>query len=368
MRRSLFFLSLSCFPLYASAQAQQPVVPQLDKRVLIMETPVTNNCHASTIVALGREKYMAAWFGGTKEGNKDVNVYISVNEKGKWGPATEIANGVINDTLRYPCWNPVLFKTRAGKLFLFYKVGPNPREWWGMMRSSGNNGKTWTGPEKLPDGMLGPVKNKPLQLKNGDILYPSSTESADNKTWHIHLERSDRNGRNWSRIGIDNDTFGVIQPSILRYPHDSLQLLCRSRNNVVVQAWSADNGNTWGPLSATELPNPNAGTDAVTLANGLKVIVYNPLLAGIQWWEGRSRLYVAVSEDGIKWQNAFALENAKTGEYSYPAVIQSPDDGAVHITYTADRKNIRHVVLRINRPPGPEKPKEKEPGKKEDEL
>lgn len=349
MHRSLFCLIIVCFTLSAAAQTQ-PIVPRLEKRVMIMERPLTAACHASTIAALGKGKYAAAWFGGTKEGNKDVSIYISFSENGKWGPAKEIANGVINGTLRYPCWNPVLFKAKRGKLFLFYKVGPNPREWWGMMMSSANNGKTWSAPEKLPDGMLGPIKNKPLQLANGDILYPSSTESANPITWHIHLERSDRNGRNWSRIPIDNDTFGVIQPSILRYRHDSLQLLCRSRNNAVVQAWSKDDGKTWGPLSRTELPNPNAGTDAVTLANGLKVIVYNPLPAGAQWWEGRSRLYVAVSEDGIKWQNVFSLENEKEGEYSYPAVIQSPDDGKVHITYTADRKNIRHVVLRIERP------------------
>ncbi|RPD41967.1 sialidase family protein [Chitinophaga barathri] len=359
MSRSLFFLCIACFTVFARGYAQ-PIVPQLDKRVMIMENPPMAACHASTIVDLGKGKLMAAWFGGSREGNKDVTIWTALNENGKWSEIKEITNGVINDTLRYPCWNPVLFKTKAGKLFLYYKVGPNPRQWWGMMMSSTNNGKTWSAPEKLPEGMLGPIKNKPLQLSNGDILYPSSTESHDNQKWHIHLERSDRNGRNWSRVEINNDTFGVIQPSILRYPHDSLQLLCRSRNNVVVQAWSGDNGNTWGPLSPTDLPNPNAGTDALTLANGLKVIVYNPLLPGVQWWEGRSRLYVAVSEDGAAWQNVFALEDEKTGEYSYPAVIQSPD-GRVHITYTADRKNIRHVVLLINRPEKPAKPAETPP-------
>lgn len=356
MRPRFFCLSIALLFTFLQSHAQ-PIVPQLERRVMIMENPPTAACHASTIVSLGKDRLMASWFGGTREGNKDVSIWIAVNEDGKWGEAREIANGVVNDTLRYPCWNPVLFKTKAGKLFLFYKVGPNPRLWWGMMMSSTNNGKTWSAPEKLPQGMLGPIKNKPLQLANGDILYPSSTESADNKQWHIHLERSDRNARNWARIPINNDTFGVIQPSILRYPHDSLQLLCRSRNNTVVQAWSGDNGLNWGPLSATDLPNPNAGTDALTLENGLKVIVYNPLLPGTEWWEGRSRLYVAVSENGAAWQNVFALEDQKKGEYSYPAVIQTPD-GSVHITYTADRKNIRHVVLKINRPEKPEVKKE----------
>src|SRR5687768_3036494 len=126
MRRILFCLSIACFTLLSRSHAQ-PIVPQLERRVMIMENPPVASCHASTIVALGKDKLMAAWFGGSREGNKDVTIWIAVNENGKWGPAKEIANGVVNDTLRYPCWNPVLFKTKAGRLFLFYKVGPNPR-------------------------------------------------------------------------------------------------------------------------------------------------------------------------------------------------------------------------------------------------
>lgn len=331
-----------------SDTSAQSIGAMLDKRVMIVADPPFESCHASTITAISNNRLMAAWFAGKHEGSKDVSIWIAINDKGKWSAPKEVANGIINDTLRYPCWNPVLFKTKAGLLFLFYKVGPNPREWWGMMITSNSNGKSWSGPEKLPEGMLGPIKNKPIQLKNGDILYPSSTESTDEKEWHIHIEKSDKNGRHWSRIPISNDTFGVIQPAILQYPHDSLQLLSRSRHNFLVETWSKDNGATWGPLRLTTLPNPNSGADAVTLKNGIKVLVYNPLYKGQEWWEGRSRLYVAISEDGITWKNVFALEDQNKGEFSYPAVIQT-EDGKVHITYTADRKNIRHVVLQISK-------------------
>ncbi|WP_119080462.1 sialidase family protein [Chitinophaga alhagiae] len=342
MKKLSLFLLL-CAGLDASAQTY---VAGLEKRVMIMEAPPFPECHASTITELPKKGFIAAWFGGTDEGHKDVGIWTSVNENGKWGAPKEVANGIMNDTLRYPCWNPVLFRTKAGKLFLFYKVGPNPREWWGMVMESANCGKSWSKPQRLPNGMLGPIKNKPVQLKNGDILYPTSTESVKGNNWHIHLERSDKNARHWAHIPIQNDTFQVIQPSILEYPNDSLQLLCRSKHNYVVQTWSADNGATWGPLSNTTLPNPNSGTDAVTLKNGLQVIVYNPLGKGRQWWEGRAKLAVAVSKDGLQWQPVFSLENEERGEYSYPAIIQDTE-GRVHITYTADRKNIRHVILRI---------------------
>lgn len=342
MLRSLLALSLlACAPAFG-----QDVVPQMHTRIFVMETPNVPEVHASTIVELDKDRLMAAWFGGTQEGKKDVGIWTSVYQDGAWSQPVEIVNGVVNENLRYPSWNPVLFKTKAGKLFLYYKVGPNPREWWGMMMYSTNNGKSWSKPERLPGTMLGPIKNKPFQLENGDILYPTSTESVDKNIWKIHLEKSDKNGRNWTHIDIPNDTFQAIQPSILRYGHDSLQLLCRSKNNVVVQSWSADNGKTWSPVTATSLPNPNSGTDALTLANGYKLIVFNPTQRGDKWSDGRAKLYVAISRDGQEWKNVGILENGDKGEYSYPAVIQGKD-GRIHITYTADRKNIRYVMMRL---------------------
>ncbi len=340
---SLIFF-LPCF--FLMTAKAQPVQVKLLRNELIMQQPPFAACHASTLTALGDQRLMAAWFGGTREGARDVCIWTAVFSKGQWSAPQRIADGVINDTLRYPCWNPVLFRSRAGKLFLYYKVGPSPREWWGMRRTSIDDGLHWSAPERLPEGFLGPVKNKPVQLANGDILYPSSTESKDEKVWHIHLEKTDAEGYNWQKVAIDCDTFGVIQPSILFYPGDRLQLLCRSRQNYVVQSWSTDNGASWGPLSKTDLPNPNSGTDAVTLNDGLQILVYNPLAAGRQWYEGRSKLRVAASADGRHWKDIYTLEDQPKGEFSYPAVIQSPD-GLVHITYTADRKNIRHVVLRL---------------------
>lgn len=124
-------------------------------------------------------------------------------------------------------------------------------------------------------------------------------------------------------------------------PGNKLQILARSRNDRVIQAYSEDNGKTWGALSKTNLPNPNSGIDALTLKNGWQLLVYNPTTSGPN---GRAKLNVAVSKDGISWRDAVILENGTTQEYSYPAVIQTKD-GKVHITYTYDRKNVKHVVL-----------------------
>jgi predicted neuraminidase len=309
---------------------------------LVFNDPPFAECHASTIVEVTPDKFMAAAFGGTGEGKKDVCIWLSTMEKGKWSKAVMMADGIINDTLRYPCWNPVLFKTREGTLFLYYKVGPSPRAWWGMVRSSEDNGRTWTSPERLPEGILGPIKNKPVQLSDGTIISPSSVETKER--WLIHIEKSEDSGKSWQLIAVDPQTkLNVIQPSVLIHPDNKLQILCRSKSNTIAQAFSEDNGNTWGTLTKTELPNPNSGIDAVTLKNGLYLLVYNPTVQG---HEDRAKLNVAVSKDGIKWSDAFILESEEKGEFSYPAVIQTNDE-SIHITYTFNRLNIKHVVLKV---------------------
>ena len=333
-------LALLLFSLNLSAQSTN------FKSEFIYETAPFPSCHASTI-AETPQGLISAWFGGTHERHKDVGIWTSRLVDGKWTAPVEVANGVQTETLRYPCWNPVLFKTKEGKLFLFYKVGKNPREWWGMMKYSDDDAKTWSKPGKLPENILGAIKNKPIQLQNGDLLHPSSTESVGENTWHIHLEKCDKNGQNWVKIPIENDTFGVIQPTILRYSKNKLQLLNRSRHNKVVQTWSSDNGKTWSPLSVTNLPNPNSGVDGVTLKNGWQALVYNPMNAGENWSDGRKKLSLAISKDGTNWKDIYTFEDEKTGEFSYPAIIQSAD-GLVHITYTSNRKNIKYVILKVD--------------------
>ena len=308
---------------------------------LIFNAPPFASCHASTIVEVTPDKFMSAAFGGTGEGNKDVCIWLSTKENGEWGKPVKMADGIINDTLRYPCWNPVLFKAKEGKLFLFYKVGPSPGTWWGMVRTSTNDGKTWTSPERLPEGILGPIKDKPVQLSNGTILSPSSSETKESN-WKAHIEKSTDLGKTWQFIPVDLKTeFSIIQPTILIHPNNKLQILCRSKSNVILQAYSEDNGDSWGAFTKTELPNPNSGIDAVTLKNGWHLLVYNPTIQGRG---GRAKLNVAISKDGIKWSDAAILENEEQGEFSYPAVIQA-NDGKIHITYTYRRVNVKHVVL-----------------------
>jgi predicted neuraminidase len=300
-------------------------------------------CHAATIAETPKG-LVASWFGGTKERNPDVCIWVSRLVNGKWTEGINVANGIQNDTLRYACWNPVLYQVPGGKLLLFYKIGPNPAKWKGYMKTSDDAGISWSAQTALPDGFLGPIKNKPLLLKDGTLLSPVSTEG---KAWQVHFEASHDFGKTWTMIGpiSDGKDMKAIQPSILIHKDGSLQVLCRSQNRAILTAWSKDKGQTWSPLEKTTLPNNNSGTDAVTLKDGRQLLVYNHVLPPGTLAKGpRTPLNVALSKDGINWYAAAILEDSPISQYSYPSVIQSAD-GLVHVVYTWRRQKIKHVVI-----------------------
>ncbi len=312
----------------------------------IYETAPFPSAHASTIVSTP-SGLIAAWFGGTHEKHDDVEIWISRNIEGKWTEPVSVANGILNDTLRVPCWNPVLFRLPNGEIQLYYKLAAEIADWWGMVITTTDDGETWSEPRRLPDGILGPIKNKPVLLTDGTVLSPSSTEHDG---WKVHVERSIDSGKTWDFIGPLNDgkEFRLIQPSVLTYENGNLQLLCRSRNDYVFSSWSTDNGLTWSSFEPTTLPNPNSGTDAVSLDNGLQLLVYNHTKVTEGKWGGpRSPLNVALSKDGLNWKAAWLLET-EPGEFSYPSVIQS-HDGKVHLVYTWNREKIKHVCLDIDK-------------------
>jgi predicted neuraminidase len=337
----------ACLALLANSlpAADDPAVIQSE--FLYTETPAIPSCHASTL-AETPAGLVAAWFGGTREKHPDVD--------GEWTAPVEVANGVQyrrpdGSVQRHPCWNPVLFQPMEGPLLLFYKAGPSPSTWWGMLMTSTDHGATWSVPRRLPEGILGPVKNKPLQLSNGDILCATSDETSGAKPgapdrWTVSFERTSDLGVTWERIGPVNDGIEIqaIQPSFLQVGENKLLALGRSRQHRIFQVASDDGGKTWGPMTLGNLPNPNSGTDAVTLKDGRHVIIYNHVPGDPQQWGGkRTPLNLAISRNGIDWSTGPVLEDTP-GEYSYPAIIQTAD-GRLHATYTWKRKLVKHVVI-----------------------
>jgi len=309
--------------------------------------------HASTLVELKDGNLLAAWFGGTGEGKPDVAIWSARHTAQGWSRPVELAREP-----NIPCWNPVLFHTHDGKLWLYYKFGPNPSEWTAARRFSTDDGRTWSPIEHLPAGIIGPVRAKPLMLSDGTLVSGSSIEAY--RSWAAWIERSTNNGATWSKIGPlvpafpvgalpppanGFPNFGIIQPSVVALSPTHLRLYARSTEQIhrVCIADSQDAGLTWSQPHPIELPNPNSGIDAVALRDGRVVLIYNDTT------HGRSPLNLAVSSDGERFHN-FATLESEPGEFSYPAIIQTRR-GDLEITYTWNRKSIRHVHVALSEIP-----------------
>jgi predicted neuraminidase len=333
------------------------------KQPIFASNPVAPSCHAATIVEATPGVFLAAWFAGTYEGHPDVAIWLARSEGGAWAAPVKVA-----DEPNVSHYNPLLFRHGAATLWLFYKIGVSVPTWTGMYRQSSDGGRAWSPPVMLPAGLIGPAKNKPITLSNGDILCGTSHETWG--SWACWVEASADGGRAWTKHGpivapgagkfeggqetvvsavwdeasgqlvLPKHFSGVIQPTLWEFAPGRVKMLMRSTQRVgcVCASMSDDYGRTWSPVERTSIPNPNSGLDAVRLRDGRIVLVCNPVR------EGRTPLAVLVSDDnGATWPRRVDLETAP-GEYSYPSVIQA-EDGRVHVVATHQRVQIFHYVL-----------------------
>jgi predicted neuraminidase len=299
--------------------------------------------HAADLLELENGDLLCTFFGGSREGDSDVEIRLCRKPFGatEWTPPISAADG--NGRT---CYNPVFCYPRGSGIIYIYFCSPGIND--GKVTNSTDNGYTWCEEYPHPNGLVGPIVNKPIQLDDGSILAGSSTESGG---WRVHVERSTDNGVSWYKIGpLDGD--GVIQPTFLVHSQTRIQMLMRCGSHdddtKIPQAWSEDGGLTWSSVTNTTLPNNSSGIDAVTLKDGRHLLAYNHSTRNMEGTgrKGRGIMTVALTLDGINWEAALVLDYRDYGDeqYSYPAVIQTRD-GLVHVAYSWHRKRIKHVVI-----------------------
>ncbi len=311
----------------------------------VFEEGFIKEVHASTILKVGENQFLCAFFGGSKEGKDDVKIWLSEFNDGKWSVPRIVAEGH-----EEPCWNPVLFEY-DGKIMLFYKMGKPIPKWRTMLIESFDNGKTWSEPVELVEGDKGgrgPVKNKAIRLADGRICAPASIETPLH--WDCFTDISSDGGKTWERskdvpfCHLKAKGKGIIQPTLWE-DGDKIYMLTRSTESRIMISESADGGKSWSPAKETELFNNNSGIDCVKLNDGRIVVIHNPIPED---WGDRNIIAFAESNDnGKSWSPCTIIEKDEDtdAEFSYPAIIC--DDKYIYTTYTHYRKNIMFRIFEI---------------------
>lgn len=310
--------------------------------------------HVSSIAELPDGRMAAAWYAGSREGARDVAIYLATLEAGStngWSVPRPIvtAKTAGEETYRYvkKVGNAVLFAGTSGQLHLLYvAVGFGGWSCSSLnLKTSSDGGTNWSRSRRLG---LSPflniselVKNAPVALTDGGFVVPIYHELMGNFSELL-----------WLRLGADGDEAiktrvsggrSAFQPALVALTEANALLLARSVGAVakIHTSQTADGGNTWSALKTIDLPNSNSGLDAIRLADGRLLLAFNDTASG------RDNLRLAIStDDGTTWQRAGTLEAEAGKEFSYPTVLQTRD-GLIHVTYTWKRRGIKHTVFNM---------------------
>ena len=319
------------------------IIVSAEKEWIFTEKP-TDSCHASTVLPLDNGTVVAAWFAGSSESDDDVKILTSVRgTDGKWGEPIRVS---ADPNVAH--WNPVLFQNDDGTITLYFKVGKDT-EYWKTYYSVSTDGKNWAAPRELVpgdnSGGRGPVKNKPIRLKDGTVLAPASTE-IDGE-WRAFVDISTDDGATWTKTANVDSKYctwfkvPMIQPTLWQSADGSVHMLTRTKVGKIYRSDSYDNGKTWCRAYATKLPNNNSGIDLDTDDQGRIFLAYNNIgLPGI-----RTPLVLSVSTDDGKTFTKIKTFEKGLAEYSYPSVVVKGD--TIHITYTYERDYIAYWQIKI---------------------
>jgi predicted neuraminidase len=360
--------------------------PQYSAELVFPLHPQHN--HAPGIVEFSNGDLLVSWYRGSGERSADdVAVYGARKKKNEtaWSDAFVMA-----DTPGFPDCNTCMMVDRSDRLWLFWPtILANS---WESCLTNYRVSRDFTGPGSPKWEQNGLVLLKPddfgqeADAKLDELLKENKSIVTDELREEVSLGRAKVKSKLYQRIGwqprckptvlpsgrillpLYSDTyslsimaisdddgetwysskplmgFGAIQPTVLR--RNNGELVAYMRENGILErvrmSTSKDDGLTWGPVTATELPNPGSGLDGVQLANGHWLLVYNDTT------KNRNSLVVSISDDvGKSWKWQRSLEKEKKGSFHYPAVIQGRD-GTIHAVYSYfvdGGKSMKHAAF-----------------------
>ncbi len=312
--------------------------------------------HSSSICQLSNGRFATVWYAGSREGAKDVAVWISRSTQPNKPPASDAdwdapqvlvdRESASTELTRYvkKVGNPIIFSDHQDRTWLVY-VTIAVGGWSGSslnVKCSLDQGETWSDSERL---ILSPLANlselvraAPVLMKSGRIGIPIYHESLVKFPELLWLDW--KHGKVvWGKTRMAGGT-ALLQPTIV--PLSERRALSYHRDyGRRGTPWqeTLDAGQTWSSPVLTGLPNSDSSVAGLRLSDGSVLLALNDNP------KDRRDLTLAVSKDGTgNWERIAVLENQEGTVFCYPSMIRS-QDGFIHVVYTWKRERIRYVAF-----------------------
>ena len=311
--------------------------------------PPTEAVHAISVAALADDSLLALWYGGSREGARDVALYQSLYQNDSWQAAQPLLDSAelqlqLGRNIK-TIGNPVLFRhPGTGRLWLFF-VSTSYGGWSGstinfMYR---DDGKDWSQPQRLLSApMLNfstLVKYPPLALAEGELLLPAYHEMIGKYSELLRLSSS---GDLLGKYRISSGR-RAIQPS-LHFDGGRLHAFMRNSQDQssieCCKLWQATaTGPEWNfdTMQLQPLRNPNSAAASLSLDSSQALLAYNDHPAD------RSVLSLKLYSSATPgWGRSVVLQQQADGRYSYPWLL-ADNSGTIHLFYTQDRQSFAHI-------------------------
>jgi hypothetical protein len=288
--------------------------------------------HASSICEHNGEIY-TAWYAYKEKEHEGGQIVVSKYNKttGDW-PKGQF---ILKSTQGASTGNPVIFSYQ-GSLHIFFVILKSfywdSAEIYHVQRDEAT--KEWGSINKVntPEAMM--IRHRPLVI-NGKGIVPA----YDEKSMSTVLYEFTNEPANWSKYSEFEGQY--IQGDLIAFNDMEWQmyLRCAGENNKVMKALSTNKGLNWDFARETNLHCPLSGIAAIKLDSG-NIIVCNNNTEKHQRWP--LSLSISISK-GAFFEPTWDVDTSEI-ELSYPSLLQS-SDGKIHLTYTYNRKMIKHIEL-----------------------
>ena len=309
--------------------------------------------HSVTLVQTPNGDLRAFWYGGSREGARDVSIYSSrySKESRQWGVSNsvitvELVESHLGRTIK-KLGNPSAFLDERGRIWLFF-VSVSFGGWSGSSINytiSENNGETFGKIRRLVTSpflnISSLVRSPAVPMHGGNIALPIYHELFGKFAEILIL---DSNGRVHDKKRISSGRI-AIQPYLLPVGSKDAELYMRNAgpSRQILHVNTKDGGKTFTRPQILNLPSPDSPVAVALLPDGRIAMIFNNSQTG------RGVLSIAVKEkDDVHWTIIHDFENSSQSNkrYSYPAVLLDSSHN-LHIAYTYERKFIKHVMFNI---------------------